>query len=121
MPDPTTPEPRWTPETERLLIRVGYERFRNDPGADMDALYEDVAAWDEWRDDVRTYLGALADAGLLVTPQMTAVIEAARAFVNADRAMMAAGVEATPAALTATSDRIATLAAAIDALEAPRG
>lgn len=46
-PKPVTtpdPSPRWTPETERLMIRVGYGR------------------------DVRAYLTALADAGLLLPP-----------------------------------------------------
>ena len=65
-PDPgTTSVPaRWTPETEVLV-----ERFvEYDHGGE------------NFLDDARIMLGMLADAGLLVTPELTAVRDAARAF-----------------------------------------
>jgi hypothetical protein len=107
----TTPDPRWTPETEELVaqgLTTGLEAHGHWQYLTPKQRAQQVTY-------ARRALASLADAGLLVTPELAALREAARAFVEADRAMMAAGVEASTTALTATSDRIAALGTAVDA------
>lgn len=58
-------DPRWTDETEQLVLRAFTDTY--DTRAAL-AL------------TIRPVLTALADAGLLVTPQMRQVVEAARAY-----------------------------------------
>jgi hypothetical protein len=58
-------ETRWTAETERMVAeRLG--------------TLEQI--WQTAGDDARAILGVLAAAGLLVSPQMLAVLEAAKAW-----------------------------------------
>lgn len=74
LPDPTVPQPetRWTPEMEERLHRTLHDLDVRIAGLTHDGCHCNLVT--------RVALTALSDAGLLLTPQAAAVLEAARAF-----------------------------------------
>lgn len=118
------PSPRWTPATLELatiaMARAAYAA-EGEPWKQSD--------WDESDEDAREYgrratvvvLDALADAGLLlppggvvVTPELTAVLEAARVMHSVLTLTVEPGIHAWESAS-------AHLVAAVDALDATTG
>jgi hypothetical protein len=103
-PAPATVEPRWTPDTERgLLNEIALTHLR---AVAEGALYDEPH-----RVATTAALTWLADQGLLVTPEVTAVLDRSSSLVMALRRQWQDD---------ALLDEERDLAAAVDALEARR-